>query len=74
MDVPSFNDRNRESWRLLVKDCIANVGKLRILFFVCGSFRLFFQYKLIVFGLSRTSLLCIVGELAGSVAVGISDR
>ena len=30
--VPSVGDRNRESWRLLVKECIAKIGKLRPLF------------------------------------------
>ena len=74
MYVPSVNDRNWESWRLLVKECIANIGKLKTLFLkqiLLCSFLTFW-----VFGSLQTSLLCTVVELAewGSVAVGISDR
>ena len=29
MFVPSVNNRNHESWRLLVKEHIANIGELR---------------------------------------------
>ena len=35
MYVPSVDNQNRESWRLLVKECIANIGKLRTLFLEC---------------------------------------
>ena len=39
--VPSVNDRNPVSWRLLVKEQITNIGKLRTHFFVF----LLFKYK-----------------------------
>ena len=39
--VPSVDDWNRESWRLLVEERIANIGKLRPLFWM---FRWFFQF------------------------------
>ena len=32
-NVPSVNDRNGESWQLLVEERIANIGKLRTPFF-----------------------------------------
>ena len=56
------------NWRLLVKERMANIGiTLDVLnFFLC------------VFGCLQTSLLCIMGELAGggsvAMAVGVSDR
>ena len=31
-NVPSVEDRNQESWRLLVKERIANIGKLKTIF------------------------------------------
>ena len=60
--VPSLNNQDRESWRLLVRERIANI------FLLC-VFNLFFCSL-------QTSLLGIVVELAGcgSVADGISDR
>ena len=34
MVVPSVDDRNRESWRILVKKRIANIAKLKTLIFL----------------------------------------
>ena len=72
-NVPSVDNRNRQSWRSLVKECIAHIKQLRITFF--WSVLMIFSFKYLVFGSLQTSLLCIMGELAGggSVAVGISD-
>ena len=58
MSVPSVYDRNPESWKLLVKERIDNIGKLRTPFFWSVT-------KIFVFGYLQTSQLCIVGELAG---------
>ena len=51
MYIPSVDDRNGESWRLLVEERIANIFFGVFLFFVGGSL--------------QTSQLYKVGELAG---------
>ena len=62
-NVSSVNERNGESWRLLVEERFATIEKLRTLFL--ERFDVFFVfYSFCVFYWSlRTSLLCIVGEL-----------
>ena len=65
-------------WRILVEGRIANICiPLDVLeFFFVSGFLNFYIYR--VLGSLRTSLLCILAELAreGSVAlaVGVSDR
>ena len=63
--VPSAGNRNQEGWRLLVKELIAKITKLRSPL-LC--FDLFLGFEKI-FGLLvpswQTSLLCIVRDLAG---------
>ena len=64
-------------WRLLVEERIANLGTL--LPFFCRFDDFFWILIYIHFvGSLQTSLLCIMGELAGggsaAVAVGVSDR
>ena len=65
-------------WRLLVKEHIANIGiLLDILCFGCFDDFLCFDIFW-VFGSLQTSLLCIMGELAGGgfldMAVGVIVR
>ena len=75
--VPSRKTRFPVDWRLLVKYCIANIGiPLDIYFF--SDFFYVCNFFLLVSGSLQTSLLCIIGELAGggSVAVvfGVIDK
>ena len=78
--VLSFGDRNWENWKLLIKERIAKITKLRNLFYLEGFNDFFKFYNFWSFGVLSlwTSLLCIVGELAEgrSVdgAVGVGDR
>ena len=76
-NVPSVDNRNQESWTLLVKEQIANIAKLRTFFWSVSMIFCVFQHGLVFVSL-RTSLLSIVGEIpeGGSMAavVDISDR
>ena len=73
LSVPSQKTRFPVDWRLLVEERIANIGiPLDILGFCC--FKDFLRLEIFwVFGFLRTSVLCIIGELAGggSVDVGL---
>ena len=63
-------------WRGLVKEFVANIC-IPLAFFKFLPFQWFFCLKIfLVCGSLQTSLLCIVGKLAGgrSVAFGVSDR
>ena len=70
-------------WRLLVKECIANIGiPLDPWTFIFCRFDVFFAFDFFssVLGSLQTGLLCILGELQGggyvavAVTVCISDR
>ena len=66
------------SLRLLVTECIANIG-IPLEIFGFWQFQWFFMFKIVwVLWSLQTSLLCIVGVLerggSVSVAVGVSDR
>ena len=72
LSVPLRKPRFPVDWRLLVKESIANI---------CIPLEIFgflqFDFCLVLWSL-QTSLLCMMGELAGvgyvAVAVGVSDR
>ena len=63
-------------WSLLVDEHIANIGIALEVFFILIII-LCFEYKS-VFRFLQTSLMCIMGELAGggsvAAAFGVSDR
>ena len=64
-------------WRQMVEECIANIGIPLDFFLAVLPFQWFFAFLVFWgFGSLQTSLLCIVGDLAGggsvAVAVGIS--
>ena len=72
--------RNRLSLRFLVEEPMANNGIPLAFLCFCSfdEFLHFIFFSLWVFWFLQTSLLCMVGELAGgglvAVAVGICDR
>ena len=60
--VPSAGYQNQESWRLLVKERITKLAKLRILFFLLSAINVFQFFLSDFLVLSwQTSLLCTVG-------------
>ena len=65
MYVPSVDDQNQESWRLLVEERSANIGKLETSFYSEHFNDFSFFQTFLVFGYLRRSLLYIVVELAG---------
>ena len=71
---PFVGNRNLDGLRLLVKERIAKMAKLRKPFFKV----LTILFVFIIFLGGQTCLLCIVGELEGvgsaTVAVGLADR
>ena len=73
MYVPSVNDQNQESWRLLVEERIANIAKLGTSFFWNVSIKKFLLKKKMGFGSSQTTLLGLAGGGFVAMAVDISD-
>ena len=73
--MPLDVTQNRMDWRLLVKECIVKIAKLRNLFWESFDnsqrFELSFEF-LANLVISPKNILCIVGHLegGGSVAVG----
>ena len=76
LSVPSVSYRKQMSWRLLVKEPIAKIAKLRTppIFGRLQPFRFWIYFSFFLSWWTR--LLCIVGELAGgwSVVVGVGYR
>ena len=72
-NVPSVDDWNRESWRFLVGERIANIRKLRTLFFWSVLMFICVFNKNKVFGSLQTALLCLVGKLAGGGSLAMAD-
>ena len=83
LSVPLRKPRFQVDWILLVKECIANIG-IPLDIFKFLAFQCFFCVWTFfwVLGSLRTSLLCMMEELAGggsvagavAVAVAVSDR
>ena len=70
--------KNWVDWRLLVEEHIANIGIHLEIFCVFFSFNDFWVLNFLGFASLQTSLLCIMGELAGGQsvarAVSVSDK
>ena len=77
--VPLLKIRFPVDWRLLVEERIAKFGITIEVLRVFVVSMIFWVLKcFLIFGSLQTTLLCIMGELAGggsvAVAVGVSDR
>ena len=71
--VSSVGDQNQEGWRLLVKESIVKLSKVRTCFFkdyiFLGALNLFGAFWVLSWG---TSLLYIVGDLAGGGSLAMA--
>ena len=78
MFVPLQKPRFSVNWRLLIEECIANIG-IPLDFLCFCHFNDFWCFVIFPgFWVLANSLLCIMGELAGgwyvAVALAVSDR